>query len=295
MSAPVTLTPGTQPQAMRGILAGNGTAMVHALVFHHPTPAEPPPQLASLVEPVPGADPAARDWQLSMNKLLAHRDEHVHDVWSAFTTWRRGYVADRVIGDVATVHAFLRWADGVRDVSTLHPLNLLNACIAAKNAARVAFEVHEVEAACRERGELGLGISSPQRSGLVRGFVVGAEPLLVLADEHASVQAVRDGLRVSAAGGEQAAPLVHGWIVEADGVSAITDEGPLPLGGSAAGRLLVQIAPGVANASVGPVLLSSVFSGLMLSLRESAELASIDRIPLWIRTGNVGPTRYVVR
>jgi hypothetical protein len=293
MSAASTSFPGAHSGSMRGILSGDGTAMVHALVYHHPTPEQPPPALADLVEPVPGTTEDNRDWQLSMRQLLAHRDEHVHDVWSAFTTWRRGYVADRVLGDVATVRAFLRWADTVRDVTTLHPMNLLNACIPVKSAARVAFEVHEVEKAARERGELGLGITVPQRSGLVRGFVLEAEPLLVLADDHAAVYALPDGLRLTSP--DMQPLLVHGWLVEADGVSAISDEGPVPLGGAAAGRLLVQIAPGVANASVGPVPLRSVFSGLMLGLRESAELASIDRIPLWIRTGNVGPARYVVR
>lgn len=284
---------GAHAGAMRGILSGEGTAMVHALVFHHASPEQPPPALAELVEPVPGTTEENRDWQLSMRELLAHRDRHVHDVWSAFTTWRRGYVADRVLGDVATVHAFLHWADTVRDVTTLHPMNLLNARIPFKSAARVAFEVHEVEKEARHRGDTGLGISAPQRSGLVRGFALDKEPLLVLADEQAAVHAVPEGLRISSPDGGSL--LVHGWLVEADGVSAFSDEGTVPLGGSAAGRLLVQIAPGVANASVGPAPLLSVFSGLMLGLRESAELASIDRIPLWIRTGNVGPTRYVVR
>jgi hypothetical protein len=283
--------------AVQGILSGDGTAMVHALVFHHPTPQQPPELLTELVDPIHDQNGRIQDWQLSMRKLLAHRDEHVHDVWSTFGTWRRTYVADRVIGDVATVRAFMAWADSVRNVQTLHPLNLGDACIDAKTVPRVAWEVHEVELACRARADVGLGISVPQRPGLVRGFVVSDEPLLVLAEKGASVSAVRTGLAVRQTESHDAPEvlLVHGWVVDADGVTAISDEGPVPLGGTAGGRLLTRIAPGVANASVGPAPLASVFSGLMLGLRESAQLATSDHIPLWIRRGNVGTARYVVR
>jgi hypothetical protein len=285
------------PAAVRGVLSGDGTAMVHALVFHHPTPQRPPDSLTDLADPILGTDGRIHDWQLSMRTLLAHRDEHVHAVWSTFGTWRRSFVADRVLGDVATVAAFMAWADTVRDVQTLHPLNLGDACIDAKTVARVAWEVHEVELACRARAEMGLGISVPQRAGLIRGFVVGDEPLLVLAEKGASVSAVRSGLEVtqSESADMPHTLLVRGWVVDADGITAISDEGPVPLGGAAGGRLLTRVAPGAANASVGPAPLTSVFSGLMLGLRESAQLASSDHIPLWIRRGNVGSARYVVR
>lgn len=278
----------TVPSA--GVLARGGSAMVHALVYHHPTPQVPPVWFEELADPIFDAEGKILDWQLSLRKLLANRDEHVHDVWSTFSTWRRTFVADHLLGDRATVRAFLRWADRVSDVSTLHALNLENACIEAKVTPRLAWQVLQAETVCRQRGELGLGVSVPQHPGLVRGFVVEDEPLLVLGDRDAQVTAVRSGLVVR----DPSLPevpgelLVHGWVVDAEGVTAITDEGPVALGHSSGGRLLSQVAPGVAHAAVGPAPLTAVFSVLLVALRDSAQLASSDRVPLYIRTGPSG-------
>lgn len=238
-----------------GILSGTNTAMVHALVFHHPSPQQPPDSLAELADPIEAEDGQIQDWHINTRKLLAHREEHVHDVCSSFATWRRNYVADQVIGDVALVKAFLKWADGVRDVQTLRPLKLGNTRIDAKMTTRVAWDVHEVGQACRSRGEMGLGISAPQRPGLVRGFVVGDEPVLLLADKQASVSALRDALEVRQSGSESLpeAVLVRGWIVASDGISAISDEGPVPLDGTSAGRLLARASrPGWRMPPPGP-------------------------------------------
>lgn len=291
MSSPVSV-----PSA--GVLARGGSAIVHALVYHHPTPQHAPASFENLIDAIPADDASGaggggggiRDWQLSLRKLLAHRGDHVHDVWTAFETWRRTYVAERLVGDVATVRAFLAWGDKVTDVTALHPLNLGTARIDAKVAPRVAWQVLQAETTCVQGGYVGLGVSAPQRAGVVRGFVTGDEPLLLLADGDASVSAVRSGLEVvdptltSLPGGL----LVHGWVVGADGVTAISDEGPVELGTSVGGRLLAQVAPGVAQASVGPVSLGAVFAPLFLALRESAQLAASDHVPLYIRTGPAG-------
>ena len=98
-------------------------------------------------------DGSVQDWQLSLRKLLAHREDHVHDVWSSFATWRRTYVAERVVADVATVRSFLAWADKVADVTALHALNLPKVSIEAKIAPKVAWQVHE-EKVCRLRSTL---------------------------------------------------------------------------------------------------------------------------------------------
>ncbi len=273
-----------------GVLAAGGAAMVHALVFHHPVPQDPPAEFTELVDPLPARDGTVADWRLGVGKLLGRRDEHVHDVWSAFSAWRRTYVAERVIGDRAGVRAFLGWADQVGDASLLHALNLDNTRIEPKVVPRMAWQATELAAACRRRAEQGLGISVPQRPGLVRGFVVGAEPLLVLADRGATVSATADGLTlVDPTLGPAAPLLVHGWSVDARGVTAVTDEGPRELGTARSGRLLALVAPGVAHASVAPVPLTSVFSGIFVGLREAAELAAADHAPLWIRTGAGGP------
>jgi hypothetical protein len=278
----------TAVQPSAGLLAGGGSTMVHALVYHHPTPQTPPDSLAELVDPIGGDDGTVHDWRLSLSKLLAHRDDHVHDMWAAFATWRRTFAAEWLLGDVALVTSFIRWADHVTDVTALHALNLPRARIDPRMATRVAWQAHEAETACRGRGELGLGISVPERKGLVRGFVLTEQPLLLLADRGASVAALSTGLELvdPSAPGARSPLLVHGWVVEAEGVTAITEEGPVVLGDSRGGRLLASVAPGVTRASVAPALLTSVFSGLCLALREAGQLAASDRVPLWIRRGH---------
>ena len=268
-----------------GILAGNGSAIVHALVYHHPVPQSAPDAFADLLDSERAPDGSVQDWQLSLRKLLAHRDDHVHDVWSSFATWRRTYVAERVVADVATVRSFLSWADKVTDVTACHALNLPKVSIEARLAPKLAWQVHEAQRVCRERGDVGLGISVPQRTGLVRGFVVGDEPVLLLSDHGASVSAVRDGLELVDAETSRPSMLVHGWVVDGHGVTAISDEGPVQLENSRAGRLLAHVAPGVAQASASAAPLASVFSGLFHGLRESATLAAADHVPLHIRTG----------
>lgn len=272
-----------------GVLAGDGAAMVHALVFHHPVPQEAPAAFADLVDAIPARDGTVADWRLGVGKLLARRGEHVHDSWSSFSAWRRTYVAERVLADRAGVRAFLGWADKVGDASLLHALNLDNTRIEPKVVPRLAWQAAELAAACRRRAEHGLGISVPQRPGLVRGFVVGPEPLLVLADRGATVSATADGLTLADPTLDTSPLLVHGWSVDARGVTAVTDEGPRELGTARGGRLLALVAPGVAHASAGPVPLTSVFSAIFVGLREAAELAAADHAPLWIRAGAGGP------
>jgi hypothetical protein len=202
-----------------------------------------------------------------------------------------------VLGDVATVRAFVSWAATIGDVSTLHALNLPSSRIEWKTAPRAAYEAHQIAAVSRQRGDIGLGITVPQRIGIVRGFVLGDAPLLLLSDGSATVSAVRDGLEIvdPKAAGLPRSLLVHGWVLDADGLTAISDEGPVSMANSAGGRLLALVSPGVANASVGPAPLCSVFANLMAGLEDAANLAASDHTPLWIRTGKVGSARYVVR
>lgn len=270
-----------------GLLSGGGSTNVHGLVYHHPTPQTAPDSLAEVVDPIPGEDGRVLDWRLSLGKLLAHRKDDVHDMWSAFAAWRSTYVFDRLLGDVALVKSFLLWADHVTDVTALHPLNLPQARMDSKVAPRVVWQLHEAQTAIRTRGEMGLGISVPDRKGLVRGFVLTQEPLLLLADRGTEVRAVPTGLELIDPSTPSLPPrlLVHGWVAEAGGVTAITDDGPVQLANSRGGRLLASVAPGIAQASVGATPLGSVFSGFCVALREVAQLAATDREPLWIRRG----------
>jgi hypothetical protein len=269
-----------------GLLSGGGATNVHGLVYHHPTPQSAPDSLATVVDPIPGDDGRVLDWRLSHGKLLAHRRDDEHDMWSAFAAWRSTYVFDRLLGDVALVKSFLLWADHVTDVTALHALNLPHARIDSKVAPRLVWQLNEAQTALRTRGEMGLGISVPERKGLVRGFVLTQEPLLLLADRGTEVRAVRSGLELIDPSTPSLPPrlLVHGWVVaEAGGVTAITDGGPVQLGNSRGGRLLASVAPGIARASVGATTLTSVFSGFCVALREVAQLAATDRQRLWIR------------
>jgi hypothetical protein len=264
-----------------GVLSGDGAAIVHALVYHHPTPNTPPDSLAELVDPIRGSDGGVHDWRLSPEKLLAHRDDHVNDMWSRFTAWRRTYVVERALGDLALVRSFLKWAEQVTDVGACLPLTMPRAQIEPKVTGRLLWVVHQAEVACNAASETGVGITAPDRKGLVRGFVVGDQRQLLLADDGAEVYAVRSGLEIN----DPKPLLVHGWVVEADGVTVISDEGPVTLGTARGGRLLAQVAPGVAQASVGSVPLTDVFAPLWEALCELAKRAKSDRVPLWIHRG----------
>jgi hypothetical protein len=266
-----------------GVLAGGGSAMVHALVQHRPAPSAPPPALASIVDPVQDADGTVRDWRMNLPRLLSQRAESVHDLRHEFVKWRSAFVTESLIGDMATVRAFLQWADHVTDVSALKVIGLGHARIDQKVAPRVAWQAHEAAVACRARGELGLGVMSPMRTGVVRGFVVSDGPVLVLADAHASVTATAAGFEVRDGDAE---PLsANGWVVEPDGVTVINDDGQVALRNSLGGRLLAQVAPGVSKAAAAPVPHTSIFSGLLMNLPEMALLAARGRTSLLISTG----------
>jgi hypothetical protein len=256
--------------------------MVHALVHHERAPQVPPSVLADVVDPVHDADGSVRDWRMNVPKLLGQRADSVHGIRHEFVKWRSGFVTERLLGDMATVRAFLQWAARVTDISALKVIGLGQARIDQKVAPRVAWQVHEAAGACRARSETGLGVMSPKRTGVVRGFAVSDGPVVVLADLHTSVSATTSGFELREGGALSL--LAHGWLVEPDGVTAITDDGQVPLGNSLGGRLLAQVAPGVSQSSAAPVPLTSIFSGLLVHLPEMALLAARDRTSLLIST-----------
>lgn len=273
----------TAATPMTGILASGGSTMVHALVYHQQTPQVPPESLVGVVDPIRNDDGSVRDWRLSVPRLLGQRVEPVYDIKDEFVKWRTGFVTERLLGDVATVRAFLQWAEHLTDITALRVICLPHARIDQKRAPRVAWQAHEAAAACRARAEKGLGVTSPTRTGVVRGFVVGPTPLLVLGQENASVFAVPAGFELH----DNDAPvlLVHGWLVRTDGITVITDNREVALGNSLGGRLLAQVAPGVSQASAVPVPLTSIFSGLLVHLPELALLAARNGTSLLISAG----------
>jgi hypothetical protein len=271
---------------MTGILAGDGTAMVHAQVFRRPTPQQPPSALADAVEPVLDSDPHAggvvRDWQLSMGRLLGRDNGAVHDIWSEFNAWRRQYVAERVLGDLATVRSFIAWADGVRDTHRIHPMLLPAAQVTTGDAAVIEGAMRDLLDKARHSGEPGLGVSVPQRAGLVRGFLLTEERPLLLGLGATQVWASSDGLLVTDGTG-QPGLLIHGWELGPQDLTAFTTDGAVRLGGTDAARLLVLVAPGVAQASVGRASVASIFGMIIDGMREMAGLAAGEFLPLHLR------------
>src|SRR5882762_8212054 len=153
-----------------GVLAAGGSTMVHALVHHQPAPLAPPPALADVVDPVHDVDGRVRDWRMNLPKLLGQRAESVHDIRHEFVKWRSGFVTESLLGDVATVRAFLQWADPVTDISALRVLGLGAARIDQKTAPRVAWSSDRSELPpgpapagrrCRSRGRPTAGRRAP--------------------------------------------------------------------------------------------------------------------------------------
>jgi signal transduction histidine kinase len=163
--------------------------------------------------------------------------------------WRSSYVTERLIGDVATVRAFIDWADRHCDVSALHGLRLAEAHFSPHTVMRVARQASEAADLCRRLGENGLGLLGGERLGLVRGFVTSLGPVNVLTDRHASVIAGADGLTVydNIAGKFN----VTGWREDERGVVATSPEGEVTLGHGHAARLLQKMAPGLRVALPG--------------------------------------------
>jgi hypothetical protein len=259
-----------------GVLAGGGSAMVRALVYFHAVPENVPEALADVAEPVHDADGTLRDWRLHLPSLLGGEGTtELHALRRLYLEWRSGYVSDGLLGDVATVRAFVRWGDRLLDISALHVLNLPECRIDAKAATRVAFQAREAAKIARNSREQCLGITSPQRTGIVRGFVLHDTPLVVLETDRARICATRDGLKLYEMrhGEPEGQELtVRGWVVGTDSVTVYTDSGEVELGTSIRGRLLAHTAPGVYQASVGMLPLTTLFSGLFVSLPEMAML-----------------------
>jgi hypothetical protein len=257
-----------------GVLADGGTAVVRLFVFTRPVPQQAPPQLASLLEPERRHDGTVVDWHFSADATPADRER--------LRAWRSSYVAERLIGDVATVRAFIDWADRHCDVSALHGLRLAEAHFSPHSVMRVARQASEAADLCRRLGENGLGLLGGERLGLIRGFVTSLGPVNVLTDRHASVTASTAGLTVydSIAGKSN----VTGWREDERGVVATTPDGEVALDNGHAARLLQKMAPGYESVTVHPVPLTRIFAELIGFLPEMAREAANSHTELLAHT-----------
>jgi hypothetical protein len=76
--------------------------------------------------------------------------------------------------------------------------------------------------------------------------------------------------------------------VREDGVTALTDEGEVDLWNSRAGKLLVKVAPGLSDAVVRQVPLTTVFAGMFVTLADMALLAALGNTQLLVdRAGSL--------
>jgi hypothetical protein len=257
-----------------GVLADGGTALVRLFVFTRPVPQQAPPQLASLLEPERRRDGTVVDWHFSADATPADRER--------LRAWRSSYVTERLIGDVATVRAFIDWADRHCDVSALHGLRLAEAHFSPHSVMRVARQASEAADLCRRLGENGLGLLGGERLGLIRGFVTSLGPVNVLTDRHASVIAGVDSLTVydNIAGKFN----VSGWREDERGLVATTPDGEVALGNGHAAHLLQKMAPGYESVTVHPVPLTRIFAELIGFLPEMAQEAANSHTELLAHT-----------
>jgi hypothetical protein len=125
-------------------------------------------------------------------------------------------------------------------------------------------------------------------SGLARGFYCPENRLTLLSEGDIWVAASLAGLLLRTGQHQERTYLVSGWHLSAGNVRVQTDEGEIDLGASQAGKLLVQVALGLQEATVHQVPLTKVFAGLFVTLADMALLASIGGGQLLIdRAGSV--------
>lgn len=255
-----------------GLLADGGFTVLHARVRHRPVPQSAPKHLTGVVEPVHDESGAVTDWRLSAD---ANAEQRV-----AFAQWHSTFLLERILGGVAMVRSFLRWADHHLDVSAIHVLTL-DSCRLEPNAlARAEHQARKAHDVLRARNELGIGITSPQRHGLVRGFAVDDAPVLLFEGGGASISAVKDGIQVTSGGRTF---VVTEWRQQDGTVTARTADGEaVDLGSSAAAQLLCRLAPGCDDATVTQMPLATIFAPLLVFLPELAHAAGTDRVPVEI-------------
>lgn len=255
-----------------GLLAAGGFQMLHGLVQCGAVPQAPPHALDGAVEAVRNDSGEVVDWRLTASAGAEQR--------IAYVQWRSSFMLERVLGGVAMVRSFLRWAVHHLDVSAIHALTLGECTFQPSTLSRAEFQARRANEVLRSRGDLGIGITSPQRNGLVRGFAVDQAPVLLLAGGGASISAVSQGIEIASDGWRG---VVTRWTNESGQVSAHAGDEPRELRGAAA-SMLVKLAPGCTEAEAKPMPLATIFAPLLVFLPELAHVAATDRVPLIVKT-----------
>jgi len=262
------------------ILAGDGPTLIHAAVAHDPTPQAPPASLEGMVVPVRDAAGTVRDWRMASEEQDRIREE--------FARWHDGFVTEAVIGDVATVRGLRGWGRGRINLSELGILQLPHSRVSPRHARKMAWQLHLAAEECAKVQAFGIGVSATDHSGLCRGFVCQEGPLMLLAEGGAWVAGSTAGLVVHVDEDLGTTLLVHGWRVHEGSVTAFTDQGEVDLWKSRAGKLLTRVAPGLPEAVVRQVPLTTVFAGMFVTLADMALLAALGNTQLLLdRAGSL--------
>jgi hypothetical protein len=262
------------------MLAGDGPTLIHAAVAHDPAPQAAPASLEGMVVPVRDPNGVVRDWRLASEEQSRVREE--------FARWHEGFVTEAVVGDVSTVRCLRGWGRGRVNLSELGVLQLPHARISPRHARKLAWQLHVAAEECAKDQAYGVGVSAADRSGLVRGFVSQQGPLMLLAEGAAWIAASPNGLVVHTDAAPDQTLLVRGWLVRDGKVTALTDDGEIELGTSVAGKLLIKVAPGLSDAVVRQVPLTTVFAGMFVTLADMALLAALGNTQLLVdRAGSL--------
>jgi hypothetical protein len=283
----MTASFGIAQQATSGVLVHPGTHTVW-LIFHtRPVPKEVPTDVQH-ARAVYGRDGQLVEWIFSPRSGRDGEPVPLGGAFERFLRWRTQWANDRAIGDAATVWAFVDWADRHVHAPRLPVLRSQLGHVEPKYVPELGWEAKKAAEACKRSHESGVGIISQTTGRVIRGFVPGGSPVIVLADPSAQVVATRDGLLLS-----QREPValdevrVRGWRAANGGIVVTTAEGDIDVGRSSAARLLDQIGVGNASVTVEPVPLTRLFSYLTTSIADIAQLASVARQTLYVRTSEV--------
>jgi len=179
------------------------------------------------------------------------------------------------------IRAFAAWAERYCGPDNLRTLTLPHVEIGHRASLHLAWRLGELAARCRAGGEYGVGLRTPERAGLIRGFRAAPGDAELLRQGSAAVLATgsgtESGLAVTDPDRGIGPAQVRGWRVSDGTVRIATERAALAVDHRGIGGLLVQLAPGHDEVRVEAATLSAVFAGAFGDPREMAQLAERTR------------------
>jgi hypothetical protein len=262
---------GVHTGVQTGVLSKGGGAMVHLLISDPAFVHALPQRWQAHVAAVRDNHGELIDW-LPVPGLAADEREQ-------FLRLRGAYQQERLIADVATVRAFLRWADRHMDVCVLHVLRLPLGRIEPHDLAKACWQATTAGRLARAEAG-GVGVFAAGRPGLLRGFATSTT-LIAAADTSCEV---RDGQLWVTSGSVHELP-VSGWVTDAEGVQLTGLDGSSVHADRRLARLLETVSMGTRAVDVRSISLGQVFAGITSGVAEMARLAESRQRPLLINSG----------